>query len=86
VISGIDVGHPAAAKIASCNMEGCGEYIKSEFPLIDDDLYLYVKGTNCYCELPPPQKRGEKIFTFSPLKYCGCTNFKACTIFFFSTY
>jgi hypothetical protein len=53
-ISSIDVGHTAAAQIAFCNMAGCGEYIKSEFPLIDDDLYLYVEGTNCYCE---PKKK-----------------------------
>ncbi|PSN29328.1 ATP-binding cassette sub-family F member 3 [Blattella germanica] len=30
--------------IALCNMAACGEYIKSEFPLIDDDLYDYVEG------------------------------------------
>jgi len=62
-ISSIDVGHTAAAEIAFCNMAGCGEYIKSEFPLIDDDLYLYVEGTNCYCEL---QKKDNTftLYTF----------------------
>ena len=30
--------------IAFSNMAACGEYIKSEFPLIDDDLYEYVEG------------------------------------------
>lgn len=50
-ISFADVGHTASARIAFCNMAGCGEYIKSEFPLIDDDLYLYVEGMCCYCEL-----------------------------------
>jgi len=60
-ISAVDVGHTVAvaAQVAFCNMAGCGEYIKSEFPLIDDDLYLYVEGTNCYCEL---QKK-ENTFT-----------------------
>lgn len=62
-IFSVDVGHTVAAQVAFCNMAGCGEYIKSEFPLIDDDLYLYVEGTNCYCEL---QKKGNTftLYTF----------------------
>ena len=42
-------------------MAGCGEYIKSEFPLIDDDLYLYVEGVYSYCELQQETK-GPCIF------------------------
>ena len=80
-ISSADVGHTAAAQVAFCNMAGCGEYIKSEFPLIDDDLYLYVEGTNCYYELQ--KKKRQHIYFIYLLKYCGCINLKACTIFFF---
>jgi len=39
------VGHTAPVLIAFCNMAACREYVKSEFPLIDDDLYQYVEGT-----------------------------------------
>jgi len=59
--SAVNVGHTAAAQVAFCNMAGCGEYIKAEFPLIDDDLYLYVEGTNCYCELQK-KKKGQYIY------------------------
>lgn len=51
--SSLYVGHTASilwVLCVSCNMAACSEYIKSEFPLIDDDLYQYVEGTYCYYE------------------------------------
>jgi hypothetical protein len=50
VNSTLYVGHTATVLCVYCNMAACSEYIKSEFPLIDDDLYQYVEGTYCYYE------------------------------------